>query len=175
MRSCSELRGSLQVQMGTWLENLQKGIVNACKELKEQSDELFVPVYGSENAAFALSTDLRMKAIYLEGALDERQCEELGPDSREIGWLCHTLNQNCRRLRAEQLRRLNDAIHGTEEGSVYSACLAQNVTCKIITKSVKSKCAALDGHMKTEKVVEEEKRIMEKMKKQYVPIDAVLQ
>ncbi|KAG5518611.1 hypothetical protein PMAC_003009 [Pneumocystis sp. 'macacae'] len=190
----SELRGSLQGSDGTWLENLQKGIVNACKELKEQSDELFVLCMDPKNAAFALSTDLRMKAIYLKELLDERRdfptkkdckelekkCEELGPDSREIGWPCHTLNQNCRRLEsAEQLeevllkektkdldvfdsclKKLSERCNtwNRRRDRFTLACLAQNVTCKIITKSVKSKCAALDGHMKTEKVVEEAKK-----------------
>ncbi|KAG5518006.1 hypothetical protein PMAC_000461 [Pneumocystis sp. 'macacae'] len=189
----SELRGSLQGSNPTWFDDLQKKLVKACKELKEQSDELFVLCMDPKSTALTLSTDLRMRAVYLQELLNEKRdfptrkdckelekkCKDLGPDSREIGWPCHTLNQHCNRLRsAEQLEEelLKEKIKGLDEFdsclkklgercNTWSrrrdrfalACLAQNVTCRIITKSVKSKCAALDGHMKTEKVVEKAK------------------
>ncbi|KAG5513448.1 hypothetical protein PMAC_001512 [Pneumocystis sp. 'macacae'] len=187
-----ELRGSLQGSNGTWLENLEKGIVKACKELKGLSDELFVLCMDPKSTALTLSTDLRMRAVRLQELLNERRdfpttkdckelekkCEDLGPDSREIGWPCHTLNQNCRRLESaeqmeevllkEKTENLDDFDQCVESlrkqcnawnrrNRFALACLAQNVTCRIITKSVESKCAALDGHMKTEKVVENAK------------------
>ncbi|KAG5513837.1 hypothetical protein PMAC_000875 [Pneumocystis sp. 'macacae'] len=185
----SKLRGSLQGSNPTWFDDLQKGIAKACKELKEQSDELFVLCMDPKNTALTLSTDLRMKAIYLKELLDERRdfptrkdcevlekkCKELGPDSREIGWPCYTLNQHCRRLESaekleevllkEETKDLDDFNSCVEKlgercnawnrwrNRFALACLAQNVTCRIITKSVESKCAALDGHMKAEDVV----------------------
>ncbi|KAG5519055.1 hypothetical protein PMAC_002141 [Pneumocystis sp. 'macacae'] len=189
----SKLRGSLQGSNGTWLESLQKEVAKVCKELKEQSDELFVLCMNPKNTALTLSTDLRMRAVYLQELLNEKRdfptrkdcevlekkCEDLGPDSREIGWPCYTLNQHCRRLEsAEQLEEvllkektenLDDFDHCVEKlrercntwnrwrGRFALACLAQNVTCRIITKSVESKCAALDGHMKAEEVVKKAK------------------
>ncbi|KAG5513288.1 hypothetical protein PMAC_001659 [Pneumocystis sp. 'macacae'] len=188
-----ELRGSLQGSNGTWLENLQKGIAKACKELKGLSDELFVLCMDPKSTALTLSTDLRMRAVYLQELLNEKRdfptrkdcevlekkCEDLGPDSREIGWPCYTLNQHCRRLEnAEQLEEelLKEKIEGLDKfdscveslrkrcngwsrrGNRFAlACLAQNVTCRIITKSVKSKCAALDGHMKDNQIVKNAK------------------
>ncbi|KAG5519984.1 hypothetical protein PMAC_001059 [Pneumocystis sp. 'macacae'] len=188
-----KLRGLLQGSNKTWFENLEKGIVKVCKELRGLSDELFVLCMDPKKTAFALSTDLRMRAIYLKELLDERRdfptrndcevlekkCEELGPDSREIGWPCYTLNQHCDRLRsAEQLeeellkektkdlddfdsclKKLGERCNtwSRRRDRFALSCLAQNVTCRIITKSVESKCAALDGHMKTEKVVEKAK------------------
>ncbi|KAG5518222.1 hypothetical protein PMAC_003018 [Pneumocystis sp. 'macacae'] len=188
-----KLRGSLQGSNGTWLENLQKEVAKVCKELKGLSDELFVLCMNPKNTALTLSTDLRMRAIYLLELLNERRdfptrndckelekkCKDLGPDSREIGWPCYTLNQNCRRLEsAEQLEEelLKEKIEGlddfnscveklSKQCNTWSrrrdrftlACLAQNVTCRIITKSVRSKCAALDGHMKAEEVVKNAK------------------
>ncbi|KAG5518814.1 hypothetical protein PMAC_002785 [Pneumocystis sp. 'macacae'] len=195
-----KLRGSLQGSNGTWFEDLQKKLVKVCGELKGQSDELFVMCIDPKNTALTLLADLRMRAVYLQELLNERRdfptrkdcevlrkkCEELGPDSREIGWPCYTLNQHCDRLRsAEQLeeellkektenlddfdsclKKLRERCSGwSRRGNRFTlACLAQNVTCRIITKSVKSKCAALDGHMKTEKVVEEAKNNGEKEK-----------
>ncbi|KAG5520270.1 hypothetical protein PMAC_001349 [Pneumocystis sp. 'macacae'] len=189
-----ELRGSLQGSNPTWFEDLQKKLVKACGELKGLSDELFVLCMNPKNTALTLSTDLRMRAVYLQELLNERRdfptkkdcqvlgkkCEDLGPDSREIGWPCHTLNQHCDRLRsAEQLEeellkektenldvfdqcveKLRERCSGwSRRGNRFTlACLAQNVTCRIITKSVKTKCAALDGHMKTDKIVEEAKK-----------------
>ncbi|KAG5513151.1 hypothetical protein PMAC_001520 [Pneumocystis sp. 'macacae'] len=187
-----ELRGSLQGSNPTWFEDLQKKLVKACGELKGLSDELFVLCMNPKNTALTLSTDLRMRAVYLQELLNERRdfptkkdcrvlgkkCEELGPDSREIWWPCHTLNQHCRRLEsAEELEeellkektknldvfdqcveKLNERCNAWNRRNQFVlACLAQNVTCRIITKSVKSKCAALDGHMKTDNIVEEAK------------------
>ncbi|KAG5518208.1 hypothetical protein PMAC_003394 [Pneumocystis sp. 'macacae'] len=188
-----ELRGSLQGSNPTWFDDLQKKLVKACGELKGLSDELFVLCMDPKSTALTLSTDLRMRAIYLKELLDERRdfptrndckklgkkCEELGPDSREIWWPCYTLNQNCRRLEsAEQLEEdlLKEKIEGLDEfdscveklrercniwgrrNRFTLACLAQNVTCRIIAKSVKSKCAALGENMKENKVVQEAKK-----------------
>ncbi|KAG5518015.1 hypothetical protein PMAC_003199 [Pneumocystis sp. 'macacae'] len=188
-----KLRGSLQGSNGTWFEDLQKKLVKVCGELKGQSDELFVMCIDPKNTALTLLADLRMRAVYLQELLDERRdfptkkdcrvlgkkCEELGPDSREIWWPCHTLNQHCRRLEsAEELEevllkeetkdlddfdscveKLSKRCNGwSRRGNRFTlACLAQNVTCRIITKSVKTKCAALDGHMKADNIVEEAK------------------
>ncbi|KAG5519042.1 hypothetical protein PMAC_002574 [Pneumocystis sp. 'macacae'] len=188
----SKLRGLLQGSNGTWFEDLQKGVAKVCKKLKGLSDELFVLCMDPKSTALTLSTDLRMRAIYLQELLNERRdfptkkdckelekkCEELGPDSREIGWPCHTLNQHCDRLRSAEeleevllkektenlddfdscLKKLRERCNGWNRRNQFAlACLAQNVTCRIITKSVKSKCAALDGHMKAEEVVKNAK------------------
>ncbi|KTW25531.1 uncharacterized protein T551_03702, partial [Pneumocystis jirovecii RU7] len=113
-----KLRGKLHGSNGTWFENLQKSLVEVCKELKGKSDELFVLCVQPKKAALVLSTDLRFRAIFLREQLNEKRdyptetdckelekkCRILGQDSNEIKWPCFTLNQHCDRLRiAEQL------------------------------------------------------------------------
>ncbi|KAG5513120.1 hypothetical protein PMAC_003416 [Pneumocystis sp. 'macacae'] len=192
LRAACYKRDSMLVQIQRGLMIFKKDSKKPVRKLKEQSDELFVLCMDPKNTALTLSTDLRMKAIYLKELLDERRdfptrkdcevlekkCKELGPDSREIGWPCYTLNQHCRRLESaekleevllkEETKDLDDFNSCVEKlgercnawnrwrNRFALACLAQNVTCRIITKSVESKCAALDGHMKAEDVKNEE-------------------
>ncbi|KTW25487.1 uncharacterized protein T551_03729, partial [Pneumocystis jirovecii RU7] len=111
-----KLRGKLHGSNGTWFENLQKSLVEVCKELKGKSDELFVLCVQPKKAALVLSTDLRFRAIFLREQLNEKRdyptetdckeleekCRVLGQDSKEIKWPCFTLNQHCNRLRNAQ-------------------------------------------------------------------------
>ncbi|KTW25533.1 uncharacterized protein T551_03668, partial [Pneumocystis jirovecii RU7] len=110
----------------------------------------------------------------------EEKCRTLGEDSKEIEWPCRTLNEHCDRLRiAEQLEEklLEEKTKGLDEfdscieklgehcnswakkgrSQFILACLSQNITCKIVTKNVISKCAALEEHMKTENIVNKAK------------------
>ncbi|KTW27609.1 uncharacterized protein T551_03108, partial [Pneumocystis jirovecii RU7] len=110
----------------------------------------------------------------------EEKCKVLLEDSREIEWPCHTLNWNCDRLRnVEQLKeklleektedldkldsckkklgkRCNEWV-GKGRSQFTLACIAQNTTCKIITKDVKSKCDRLEKYIKNGTVLNDAK------------------
>ncbi|KTW28356.1 uncharacterized protein T551_02775, partial [Pneumocystis jirovecii RU7] len=106
-----------------------------------------------------------------------KKCDDLKQDFEELEWPCHTLEHHCNRLNiAEELeerflegkvkdldkfdsclKNLGEQCHEwNRKGRTQFAlaCVAQNITCKILTKSVKSKCIILKARMKKSNVVE---------------------
>ncbi|KTW29915.1 uncharacterized protein T551_01859, partial [Pneumocystis jirovecii RU7] len=111
----------------------------------------------------------------------EEKCRILGQDSKEIKWPCLTLNQHCDRLRNTQEleeKLLLEKIQGLDDFDLCVeklgkwcndwtrrgrtrftlSCVTQNITCKILTERVGSKCARLDEHMKTNNILENVKK-----------------
>ncbi|KTW30574.1 uncharacterized protein T551_01857, partial [Pneumocystis jirovecii RU7] len=123
-----KLRGKLHGSNGTWFENLQKSLVEVCKELKGKSDELFVLCVQPKKAALVLSTDLRFRAIFLREQLNEKrdyptgkdcielkeECSVLIQDSEEIKWPCNTLNEHC--IRLEGIKQLEKELLEENKG-----------------------------------------------------------
>ncbi|KTW25514.1 uncharacterized protein T551_03713, partial [Pneumocystis jirovecii RU7] len=109
-----------------------------------------------------------------------KKCQDLEQDSEEIKWPCRTLKHHCNRLEiAEQLeeRLLEEKVKDLDKFDLCLenlgkrchewskrgrtrfalACVAQNITCKILTKSVESKCTTLKARMKTNGVLDKAK------------------
>ncbi|KTW27606.1 uncharacterized protein T551_03105 [Pneumocystis jirovecii RU7] len=102
-----KMQGMLQGSNRTWLEKLQKKLIDVCQELIEKSNEIFLLCMEPKRGAFILLTDFR-RAIFLRKNLNkkrdfptkkecrelEKSCEILEQDSKEIKYPCHTLKQN---------------------------------------------------------------------------------
>ncbi|KTW25458.1 uncharacterized protein T551_03747, partial [Pneumocystis jirovecii RU7] len=108
------MRGLLRGSNQSWLKEFQQRLVKVCKELKENkgsfpNDEIFVLCVQPAKAARLLTHDHQMRVIFLRQQLDQkrdfptdkdckelgRKCQDLGKDSKEITWPCHTLEQQC--------------------------------------------------------------------------------
>ncbi|KTW25447.1 uncharacterized protein T551_03750, partial [Pneumocystis jirovecii RU7] len=114
-----------------------------------------------------------------------KKCNDLRQDSEELEWPCRTLEHHCNRLNiAEQLEErllegkvkdldnFNSCLENlgkqcrewSRKGRTQFAlsCVAQNITCKILTKSVESKCTTLKARMKASDVMNKIKKNDEK-------------
>ncbi|KTW25464.1 uncharacterized protein T551_03743, partial [Pneumocystis jirovecii RU7] len=188
------LRGKLHESNGTWFGTLLKELVNACVNLKEKNDELFTLCVLPRETAFTLLADLQIKVEILQGYLNEKRdfpkkedckellkkCEDLGHDSKEIEWPCHTLKYHCDRLKniekleekllAEKTKSLDNFDSCVEKigqqcyewnrrgkTKFILACVTQNTTCKILTKNIESKCTILEKRIKASNVVDQAK------------------
>ncbi|KTW25559.1 uncharacterized protein T551_03682, partial [Pneumocystis jirovecii RU7] len=195
-----KLRGKFHGTNDTSFEKLQKELVKVCADLKKKSNELYMFCVQPDSTISILLGDLHFKVDLLQEHLNARRdlpterdcrillkkCKDLVQDSEEIEWPCHTLKQNCDRLRVveqleekfleEKTKKLDDSDscigkidqqcrewNRKGRAQFALACVAQNTTCKILTESVDSKCTTLKARMETSKVVEaaKEKNTME--------------
>ncbi|KTW26485.1 uncharacterized protein T551_03402, partial [Pneumocystis jirovecii RU7] len=175
------MRGMLHGSNKSWLEKFQQELVKVCKELKENkenfpNDELFALCVQPAKAARLLTHDLRMKTIFLRQQLDKRRdfptdkdckelgrkCQDLGEDSKEITWPCHTLEQQCNRLGTTEILKQvlldehKDTLKDQESCVKYLKekcnkwsrrgddrfsfiCVFQNATCKSMVDDVQDR------------------------------------
>ncbi|KAG5518403.1 hypothetical protein PMAC_002796 [Pneumocystis sp. 'macacae'] len=116
-----KLRGKLYYEIGKSPEEFPKKLIEACKELKNTSKELFVLCMQPTDTIGVLLEDLRIKTDLLQDHLNEnrdlptrqhctdllKKCADLGQDSKHIEWPCRTLRHHCARLGvAEQLEEV---------------------------------------------------------------------
>ncbi|KTW25516.1 uncharacterized protein T551_03710, partial [Pneumocystis jirovecii RU7] len=183
------MRGMLHGSNKSWLEKFQQELVKVCKELKENkenfpNDELFVLCVQPAKAARLLTHDHQMKVIFLRQQLDQKRdfptdkdckelgkkCQDLGKDSKEITWPCHTLEQQCNRLGTTEILKqvlLNehkDTLKTHENCVTYLkekcnkwsrrgndrfsfVCVFQNTTCKLMVDDVKDRCEVFEKNM----------------------------
>ncbi|KTW25498.1 uncharacterized protein T551_03723, partial [Pneumocystis jirovecii RU7] len=190
------MRGMLHGSNKSWLEKFQQELVKVCKELKENkenfpNDELFVLCVQPAKAARLLTHDHQMKVIFLRQQLDQkrdfptdkdckelgRKCQDLGKDSKEITWPCHTLEQQCNRLGTTEILKqvlLNehkDTLKTHENCVTYLkekcnkwsrrgddrfsfVCVFQNATCELMVKDVQDRCKVFKENIKASEIVD---------------------
>ncbi|KTW27608.1 uncharacterized protein T551_02436 [Pneumocystis jirovecii RU7] len=173
------LRGSNQ----SWLKEFQRKLIKVCKKLKEENkgsfsnDELFILCVQPAKAARLLTHDHQMRTVFLRKQLDQkrdfptdkdckelgRKCQDLGKDSKEITWPCHTLEQQCNRLGTTEILKqvLLDEHKDTlkdqkscvkylkEKCNKWSrrgddrfslVCVFLESTCKLMVEDVQNRC-----------------------------------
>ncbi|KTW25466.1 uncharacterized protein T551_03742, partial [Pneumocystis jirovecii RU7] len=183
------MRGMLHGSNKSWLKEFQQKLVGLCEEIRKKNkafpnDELFILCVQPAKAALLLTHDLRMKTIFLRQQLDQkrdfptdkdckelgRKCQDLGKDSKEITWPCHTLEQQCNRLGiTEILKQIlldehKDTLKTHENCTKYLkrkchkwsrrgddrfsfVCVFQNATCELMVKDVQDRCKIFEENM----------------------------
>ncbi|KTW25485.1 uncharacterized protein T551_03731 [Pneumocystis jirovecii RU7] len=106
----------------------------------------------------------------------QKKCNDLKQDFEELEWPCLTLKHHCNRLniteqleerfleeKVKDLDKLDSCLKNLKEqchkwsrrGRTQFAftCVAQNITCKILTESVGSKCTTLEARIEASDVI----------------------
>ncbi|KTW25522.1 uncharacterized protein T551_03706, partial [Pneumocystis jirovecii RU7] len=184
------MRGLLRGSNKDWLKKFQQELVKVCEKLKKENkgsfsnDELFVLCVQPAKAARLLTHDHQMRTVFLRKQLDQkrdfptdkdckelgRKCQDLGKDSNQIQWPCHTLKQQCDRLgTTEILKQIlldehKDTLKTHENCTKYLkrkchkwsrrgddrfsfVCVFQNATCKLMVDDVKDRCEVFEKNM----------------------------
>ncbi|KTW32231.1 uncharacterized protein T551_00913 [Pneumocystis jirovecii RU7] len=191
------MRGMLHGSNKSWLEKFQQELVKVCEKLKKENkgsfsnDELFILCVQPAKAARLLTHDLRMKTIFLRQQLDQkrdfptdknckelgRKCQDLGEDSKEITWPCHTLEQQCNRLGTTEILKQvlldehKDTLKDEESCVKYLkekcnkwsrrgddrfsfVCVFQNATCELMVKDVQDRCKVFKKNIEVAEIVD---------------------
>ncbi|KTW25517.1 uncharacterized protein T551_03711, partial [Pneumocystis jirovecii RU7] len=191
------MRGLLHGSNETWLKKFQQELVKVCEKLKEENkgsfsnDELFVLCVQPTKAARLLTHDHQMRVIFLRQQLDQkrdfptnkdckelgRKCQDLGKDSNQIQWPCHTLKQQCDRLGTTEILKQvlldehKDTLRTHENCVTYLkekcnkwsrrgddrftfVCVFQNATCELMVKDVQDRCEVFKENIQTSEIVE---------------------
>ncbi|KTW29916.1 uncharacterized protein T551_01860 [Pneumocystis jirovecii RU7] len=189
------MRGLLHGSNKDWLKKFQQELVKVCEKLKGNkgsfsNDELFVLCIQPAKAARLLTHDHQMRVIFLRQQLDKkrdfptdkdckelgRKCQDLGKDSKEITWPCHTLEQQCNRLGTTEILKqvlLNehkDTLKDQESCVKYLkkkcnewsrrgddrfsfVCVFQNATCELMVEDVQDRCEVFEKNIKASEIV----------------------
>ncbi|KTW25506.1 uncharacterized protein T551_03716, partial [Pneumocystis jirovecii RU7] len=189
------MRGLLHGSNKDWLKKFQQELVKVCEKLKGNkgsfsNDELFVLCIQPAKAARLLTHDHQMRVIFLRQQLDQkrdfptdkdckelgRKCQDLGEDSKEITWPCHTLEQQCDRLGTTEILKQvlldehKDTLRTHENCVTYLkekcnkwsrrgddrfsfVCVFQNATCELMVKDVQDRCKVFKENIENSKII----------------------
>ncbi|KTW31112.1 uncharacterized protein T551_01185, partial [Pneumocystis jirovecii RU7] len=191
------MRGMLHGSNKSWLKEFQQKLIKVCEKLKEENkgsfsnDELFVLCVQPAKAARLLTHDHQMRVIFLRQHLDKkrdfpadkdckelgRKCQDLGEDSKEITWPCHTLEQQCNRLGTTEILKQvlldehKDTLKTHENCVTYLKekcnkwlrrgnnhfsllCVFLESTCKLMVDDVQNRCKVFKENIKNSKIIE---------------------
>ncbi|KTW25550.1 uncharacterized protein T551_03689 [Pneumocystis jirovecii RU7] len=186
----SKMYGLFRGSGEKWFKKLLDKIMEECSELKTTSDELFLLCIDPLKAVRILAADIQTRAVFLRKQLDQkrdfptdkdckelgRKCQDLGEDSNQIQWPCHTLKQQCDRLGTTEILKQvlldehKDTLKDQESCVKYLKekcnkwsrrgddrfsfiCVFQNATCKSMVDDVQDRCKVFKKNIEASEII----------------------